>query len=163
MLFLLQKFGIFAFRLYICGMKNRNLNHKDDWATPKSFYDELNKEFAFDFDPCPFQHDVSKWNGLEVEWGNRNFINPPYSRLLKEAFILKAIEESRKGKLCVMLLPVSTSTKIFHNHILPNKNTIRFIKGRLKFSGYNTEGQFVDNKVGMHDSMLVIFDGRKKF
>ena len=33
-------------------MKNRNLNHSDDWATPKEFYDKLNAEFAFDFDPC---------------------------------------------------------------------------------------------------------------
>jgi hypothetical protein len=97
------------------------------------------------------------WNGLTVEWGNRNFVNPPYSRKLKEAFILKAIEESKKGKLCVMLLPVSTSTKIFHDHILPNKKEIKFIRRRLKFSGYNTKGEFVNNKCGMHDSMLVIF------
>jgi len=24
-----------------------------DWATPKAVYDELNKEFVFNFDPCP--------------------------------------------------------------------------------------------------------------
>ena len=141
-------------------MKNRNLNHKDDWGTPKKIYDELNKEFNFDFDPCPLQHNTEEWDGLKIEWGNRNFINPPYSRTLKEAFILKAIEESKKGKLCVMLLPVSTSTKIFHEHILPNKKEIRFFKGRIKFSGVNTFGEFVENKPGMHDSMLVIFNGK---
>ena len=59
-----------------------------------------------------------------------------------------------------MLLPVSTSTKLFHEWILPEKPEIRFIKGRLKFGGYNTKGEYVDNKPGMHDSMLVIFDGR---
>ena len=31
-------------------MKDRNLQHSDQWATPKKFYDELNKEFNFDFD-----------------------------------------------------------------------------------------------------------------
>jgi hypothetical protein len=31
-------------------MKNRNLNHSDNWATPKEFYDKLNAEFAFDFE-----------------------------------------------------------------------------------------------------------------
>tara|TARA_R110001592_G_scaffold225190_1_gene480957 strand:+ start:740 stop:1153 length:414 start_codon:yes stop_codon:yes gene_type:complete len=137
-------------------MKNRNLEHKDDWKTPKDFYDKLNKEFDFDFDPCPYMHDMS-WNGLDVEWGQRNFVNPPYSRKLKEAFIMKAIEESKKGKYCVMLLPVSTSTKIFHDFILPNKKEIRFIRRRLKFSGYNSKSEFVDNKCGMHDSMLIIF------
>jgi len=95
-------------------MKNRNLNNRDDWQTPKSLYDELNKEFNFNFDPCPIN---PQFNGLEIEWKERNFINPPYSRTLKEAFIKKAIQESNKGKLCVLLLPVSTSTKIFHEYI----------------------------------------------
>tara|TARA_R100000306_G_C4274316_1_gene91742 strand:+ start:148 stop:564 length:417 start_codon:yes stop_codon:yes gene_type:complete len=137
-------------------MKNRNLDHVDDWKTPSYIYDELNKEFNFDFDPCPLQHDLSKWDGLDVEWGKSNFINPPYSRKLKESFVKKAIEESKKGKLCVMLLPVSTSTKLFHDYILPNKKEIRFIKKRIKFIGVNTFGEKVTDKCGMHDSMIVI-------
>ena len=88
-------------------------------------------------------------------------MNPPYSRKLKEAFVIKAIEESKKGKLCVMLLPVSTSTKLFHEHIQPNAKEIRFVKGRIKFLGVNTKGGYVTNKSPMHDSMVVIFDGRK--
>lgn len=142
-------------------MKDRNLKHSDDWATPPYFYDELNKEFDFNFDPCPYQHDIEKWNGLEIEWKERNFINPPYSRKLKDAFVKKAIEESKKGKLCVMLLPVSTSTKLFHDDILPNQTEIRFIKGRIKFCGVNTKGEYVTTKAPMHDSMVVVFDGRK--
>ena len=88
-------------------------------------------------------------------------MNPPYSRKLKEAFVIKAIEESKKGKLCVMLLPVSTSTKLFHEHIQPNAKEIRFVKGRIKFLGVNTKGEYVTNKSPMHDSMVVIFDGRR--
>ena len=141
-------------------MKNRNIPHKDDWATPPYFYDKLNAEFDFTFDPCPYQHDIEEWDGLEIEWGSRNFSNPPYSRKLKEAFVIKAIEESKKGKLCVMLLPVSTSTKLFHEYILPNKREIRFIQGRINFHGMNTKGEVVTTKAGMHDSMVVIFDGR---
>jgi phage N-6-adenine-methyltransferase len=141
-------------------MKNRNLDNIDDWATPKEFYNKLNEEFNFDFDPCPYQNDMDKFDGLKVEWGRSNYINPPYSRKLKEAFVMKAIEEAKKGKLCVMLLPVSTSTKLFHEFILPNKKEIRFIKGRIKFCGINTFGEFVTTKAGMHDSMIVVFDGR---
>jgi hypothetical protein len=55
-----------------------------------------------------------------------------------------------------MLLPVSTSTKIFHEIIYPY-GEIRFLKGRVKFKGVNTFGQEVVNKCGMHDSMIVIF------
>lgn len=141
-------------------MKNRNQNHSDNWATPSKLYNELNEEFNFTFDPCPLNHDITKWDGLKIDWGTSNFINPPYSRKLKEAFILKAIEESKKGKVCVMLIPVSTSTAIFHDHILPNKKEIRFIRGRVKFAGINTKGVYVTNNTGMHDSMIVIFDGR---
>jgi phage N-6-adenine-methyltransferase len=142
-------------------MKNRNLEHSDNWATPKNVYEILNNEFHFDFDPCPLNHDLSKWDGLKIEWKKRNFINPPYSRKLKEAFVLKAIEESKKGKLCVMLLPVSTSTKLFHDYILPNAKEIRFSKGRIKFLGINTKGEYVTNKAPMHDSMIIVFEGAK--
>lgn len=134
-------------------MKNRNLVHKDDWATPKDLYDKLNEEFNFDFDPCPLR---SSFDGLSIEWGKSNFINPPYSRELKEKFIRKAVEENKKGKICVLLLPVSTSTKIFHE-LIYKKAEIRFLKGRVKFEGINTFGQKVSNKCGMHDSMIVIY------
>jgi len=138
-------------------MKNRNLKHVDDWATPKYLYNELDKEFNFDFDPCPLQHNIEDWDGLNVDWGNCNFVNPPYSRKLKEAFVLRAIEESKKGKKCILLLPVSTSTKLFHNYILPNKKEIRFLFKRIKFIGVNTFGEKVSDKCGMHDSMIVVF------
>jgi hypothetical protein len=134
-------------------MKNRNLEHSDNWATPKELYNKLNTEFNFDFDPCPLHSD---FDGLAIEWGQRNYINPPYSRKLKEAFVIKAIEESKKGKVCVMLLPVSTSTKLFHKHILPNAKDIRFLEGRVRFLGINTKGEYVTEKAPMHDSMVVV-------
>ena len=57
-----------------------------------------------------------------------------------------------------MLLPVSTSTIIFHEIIYPNAE-IRFLKGRVKFKGFNTFGVKVTNKCGIFDSMLIIFRG----
>jgi len=129
----------------------------DNWKTPDSFYNALNEEFDFDFDPCPL---FSKIDGRDIEWGERNFVNPPYSRRLKESFINKALEESKKGKLCVLLLPVSTSTKIFHDVIKPNATEIRFIRGRIKFEGLNSNGEYVTENCGKKDSMIVIFDGR---
>lgn len=137
-------------------MKNRNLDHKDNWATPKEFYEKLNAEFSFDFDPCPYCHDMS-FDGLKVEWGGCNFVNPPYSRKLKEAFVKKAIDESRKGKRCVLLLPVSTSTALFHDYIKPNAKEIRFVRGRISFEGINTFGEMVGKgSAPMHDSMVVV-------
>tara|TARA_R100001594_G_C4033531_1_gene261773 strand:- start:146 stop:376 length:231 start_codon:yes stop_codon:yes gene_type:complete len=60
-------------------MKNRSLNHSDNWETPKELYDKLNNEFDFNFDPCPINHNTNKWDGLKIDWKERNFINPPYT------------------------------------------------------------------------------------
>lgn len=158
-------------------MKNRNLNHGDNWATPPLLYRELDKRYGFTFDPCPFNHDINKWDGRIIEWGFCNFVNPPYSRQLKEAFVNKAVEEADKGKQCILLLPVSTSTKLFHDVVQPKARKIEFLKGRVPFIGINTKGEYVnwhlwgqkapENAIhvknsGMHDSMIVVFDRRKE-
>lgn len=163
-------------------MKNR-IAQSDNWETPKYFYDELDAEFNFDFDPCPLCFDEfipPERDGLLIEWGGSNFVNPPYSRKLKEAFIRKGLEESRKGKLVVFLIPVSTSTIIFHDVIKPYADEIRFIRGRIPFVGTRydkkndvlkyvnwhltdreaPEGVEHEKNSGQFDSMVVVFDGR---
>ena len=67
------------------------------WATPKWLYDELDKEFHFDFDPCPLH---SNQDGLNIVWGRSNFINPPYGREIGK-WIAKAYQEARGGGHCV--------------------------------------------------------------
>lgn len=128
------------------------------WQTPNELFDELNREFKFDFDPCPLH---STFDGLMCDWGQSNFINPPYSLGLKVAFVKKAIDVSKKGAVCVLLLPVSTSTKLFHEHILPNASYIRFIKGRVKFIGLKANGD-LSNDHAAFDNMIVVFNNKKK-
>lgn len=139
-------------------MRDRLIKKNDHWATPDYIYNPLNEEFQFDFDPCPLNHDISIWDGLLVEWGRSNFVNPPYSAFLKKAFILKAIEEKQKGKRSVFIVPVSTSTVLFHDFIRPNIiEPPRFIRGRVKFIGYNTKGKRISKTNAMHDSMILVF------
>ncbi len=99
------------------------------WKTPKALYKKLDKEFNFDFDPCPTN---PKFNGLEIEWKNRNFVNPPYGNQIKY-WIKKGYEESLKDKLVVFLIPSRTDTRYWHDYIM-KADEIRFIKGRLHFS-----------------------------
>jgi len=125
----------------------------DHWQTPQWLYDKLDLEFNFDFDPCPIYSD---FNGLEVEWGGSNFVNPPYNRSDKPKFIQKAFDEWKKGKTSVLLIPSATGTKQFHDLILPNAE-IRFLKGRI---GFIEGGKPRDSKApskGKHDSMIAIF------
>ena len=141
-------------------MKNRNLNHKDDWQTPPEFVEKLEATYGkFDHDPCPLHGIDRRLDGLAGDWGQNNFVNPPYSRMLKESFVRKGVEQMLKGKRSVFLLPVSTSTKLFHDVILPNASSIEFVKGRISFVGVNTHGVTVGaGSSPMHDSMVVLFD-----
>lgn len=41
---------------------------KHYWLTPEPLMDELNREFNFDFDPCPYPLPEG-FDGLTVEWG----------------------------------------------------------------------------------------------
>jgi len=145
-------------------MKKIHINNDDNYATPPELYEELNKRFNFDFDPCPYNEGEIINDGLKIEWGKSNFVNPPYSKKLKEAFVLKGIEESKKGKTCVFLLPVSTSTKLFHEYIKPNAKKIEFVKWRIKFGKIDINGNFYiplnkngKTQSGTKDSMIVIF------
>jgi site-specific DNA-methyltransferase (adenine-specific) len=119
------------------------------WETPDAVYDELNKEFAFDFDPC---NKDSLWDGLIIDWGKSNFINPPYRNEIGK-WLSKGLHESRKGRTCVFLIPSRTDTRWFHEYCM-KADEIRFIKGRLKFKGAKYGAPF--------PSMIVVFLGIPK-
>lgn len=119
-------------------MKNPHFSSmRLDWRTPKAFYDELNKEFNFDFDPCPPR---PKFDGLSVEWGKRNFVNPPYGREIGK-WIKKGYEEWQKGKLVVFLVPSRTDTIWWHEYLMKAPE-IRFIRGRLHFDEHKNSAPF---------------------
>jgi len=101
---------------------------RTDWRTPVAVYEELDDEFHFDFDPCPPN---PTFDGLTIEWGERNFVNPPYGRQIGQ-WISKGYEEARKGKQVVWLIPSRTDTRWWHDYIM-KADEIRFIKGRLHF------------------------------
>lgn len=137
---------------------NENGSNVDDWSTPQYILDYVKKEYGEYFDPCPLR---STFDGLSIEWKPINYINPPYSRKLKEKFILKSLEESKKGAICIMLIPASTDTAIFHDIIVPNA-VVKLIKKRIRFKGYNSKNEYVENKTGQSGSMLVVFGTTEK-
>lgn len=121
----------------------------DEWATPKETYDALNGEFDFTDDPCP----LGATDGLTREWGERVYVNPPYSNI--RDFVKKAMEEMDAGrsKVVVFLVPSRTDTKWFHEYVLGRGGEIRFIKGRLKFGESKNSAPF--------PSMVVVWRASK--
>ena len=111
----------------------------DNYKTPKW----LMEIFKDCFDPCPLNPNP-KFDGLNISWKHKTFVNPPYSNPLK--WIEKAIEESNKGKTIIMLLRVDTSTKWF----------AKLIEERAEILWFNKRLIFINNKTSNFPSMLVI-------
>jgi hypothetical protein len=85
---------------------------KHYWLTPPALYEELNGQFAFDFDPCPYPL-PDGFDGLTCEWGASNYVNPPFGSIVHEgkkkgptAWARKAIAEHAKGKSVVLVYPI---------------------------------------------------------
>lgn len=132
-------------------------SNSSEWATPQSFFDELDKEFNFTLDPCCTSRNkkCTKYytksdNGLTQDWsGETVFCNPPYGREITE-WVKKCHEESMRGTTVVMLIPARTDTAYFHDYIY-KKHEIRFIRGSLHFN---------DSKQGApFPSMVVVMRG----
>lgn len=124
------------------------------WGTPPKLFKKLKKRFKLDkFDPCPYQPD---FDGLDIDWAERTFVNPPFDNL--GDWIEKAYNEHRKGKLIVMLAPVRTHTTYFQRYVLPYAS-VEFIPGRIKFADLTNEGK-IDKPCGF-GCCLIIWDGLK--
>jgi hypothetical protein len=85
---------------------------KHYWLTPHKLYRELQSEFQFDFDPCPYPKPPG-FDGLSCEWGKSNYVNPPFGSIIHDgkktgptAWARKAIGEYRKGKRVVFVYPL---------------------------------------------------------
>jgi site-specific DNA-methyltransferase (adenine-specific) len=137
----------------------------EDWQTPKSLYDEFNKHYHFDLDPCTTKENplgttyfyTKEDNGLEKPWHGNVFVNPPYNREI-EKWLKKAKYELEKGFAMnvVFLLPARTDTLWFHKYICTKFGwsyrygvNVKFLKGRLKFTNSKNSAPF--------PSMIVTF------
>ena len=127
---------------------NRGLftSSRDNWRTPKAFYEALDAEFHFDFDPCPYPASL---DGLVMRWGQRNFVNPPYGRQVGQ-WVKRAYEVSQEGALVVLLLASRTDTRWWHDYVML-ADEIRFIKGRLYFDDKGGPAPFPSVVVVFHE------------
>ena len=118
-------------------MEVHHSQNSDEWYTPQTFFDSLDKEFGFTLDPCCTdeaakcdKYYTMKDNGLLKDWGKEIvFMNPPYSEVAK--WMGKAYGAAQEGATVVCLIPSRTDTRWWHDYAM--KAEIRFIKGRLKF------------------------------
>ena len=139
-------------------------SNSDEWSTPQSFFDDLDKIYHFWFDLCASLENTKSNNFFTKEQDSLNqfwrwsdlskdfwwlWCNPPYSNI--KSFVDMAFCEMQYGAKIVMLIPARTDTRYFHDFIYKKPGvTIEFIKWRLKFWDSKNSAPF--------PSMLVIFD-----
>jgi len=128
----------------------------DEWITPQEFFQRLDRKFGFDLDvaarpsnaKCPRFFTLQE-DGLRQDWtGSVAWCNPPYSRRQIGNWLKKAYESAAAGATVVCLIPSRTDVKFWHDYVM-RASEIRFVRGRLKFSGAKTGAPF--------PSALVIF------
>jgi phage N-6-adenine-methyltransferase len=150
----------------------------DEWSTPQWLFEMLDEEFQFNVDAaaneenakCLFRFDdaldrpwyegddpelIEKLDEVGIPVARTFWLNPPYSAGNIDKFMAKAYEESQKGAVVVCLVPCATDTRWWHNYVMKAQE-IRFIKGRVRFVGYDEEGKQIKNSPTF-SSCVVIF------
>lgn len=129
----------------------------DEWETPQSFFNKLNKTYKFTLDPCSTSESAKcekyytlEDDGLSKSWKNETvFVNPPYGKI--KDWVKKSHDESiNNGAVVVMLIPARTDTRYWHDYIMEEADSIYFVRGRLKFGNSPNSAPF--------PSAVVVFD-----
>lgn len=141
---------------------------RDSWQTPKFIFDYYDERFNFNCDvACSNENRLvnEHWLTIEddalnyaTEWGTRNWLNPPFSKILP--WVTKAVEQMvRRDRLTVMILPSDTSVKWF-DYAFKHCTECHFISGRISFINSDTQKPVSGNNKG---SVVFVFDPRSPF
>lgn len=115
-----------------------------EWGTPDWLFDALHREFRFTVDGAASDklHKLDRYwtkeiDGLAQDWCHeRVFLNPPFLANDLDAWAFKAAKESRDDMcLVAMVCPVKSEQDWWHRWVIPYAYLIRFIKGRVRFTG----------------------------
>jgi len=128
---------------------------KHYWLTPPELMEQLHKEFNFTFDPCPFPLPEG-FDGLISDWGESNYVNPPFGSIVKEgkkfgptAWAKKAILEQSKGKDVVLVYPIPKWALMLIKHASEVRNL-----GDVKW--HSIEDNKAGKGIGQHIACFVL-------
>ena len=131
------------------------VDKKGEYNTPLYLFDYLHKHFRFELDPCSTKDNHLELpiyytkNGLEAEWNENTFVNPPYGAENERLWVNKFVQEIGKyNHNYFILLPSKTESQWFSrlfklcNIIIFPQKRIQFIKDGKKKHG-NTMGSVI--------------------
>lgn len=131
---------------------------KHYWLTPPELMEQVVKELGPDFfDPAPFPK-PDDFDGLEAEWKEKNYVNPPFGGFKSKtgkrmpgvtAWVRKAIAEYQKGKKVVFVYPIDKWVFMFLSVGAQIKNM-----GDVKWLA--TEDKSQGTGTGRHVAMFIL-------
>ena len=124
----MPRYGNSKKNLLCLGIGSKN----DSVQTPVELYEKLNEIYSFDFDPCPLVRPL--WDGLKIDWGQTNFVNPPFSQINK--WLSKVVQEFEKGRRSVVLVTLRPNCRYWNKFVWPFATDIQFFNDSVKFVGY---------------------------
>lgn len=140
----------------IIANSNHSNNKNDEWYTPQIYIDAAAAVMGgIDLDPASnavsnARIKAAKFYSLENsglkpenEWVGKVWMNPPYSRVIKE-FINKLVQQKDAGNVteAIVVTNNGTDTKWFHE-LTARASAICLHKGRIGF--INEDGDKIDN------------------
>jgi phage N-6-adenine-methyltransferase len=122
--------------------KTKFESRKQEWETPPSLFERLNREFGFTLDlaadatnaKCSTYY-TAEADALTLPWNGVCWLNPPYGLRHHKLsdWVRKAYRETQKPDCTVvMLIPARTNTRWWHDYCMKAEE-IRFLNGRPKF------------------------------
>ncbi len=122
------------------------------WLSPPDLMREMQEEFKFDFDACPYPR-PDAYDSLSVEWGSSTYVNPPFAG--PTAWVRKALAEAEKGKKVVFVFPMPKwSLLLLTSPLLTEIRNLKDVKWCAIEDGKPGRG------IGQHIAMFHL-DGRK--
>ena len=131
---------------------------KHYWLTPPELWKKVIEELGPDFfDPAPFPK-PDDFDGLECEWEEKNYVNPPFGGFQSKtgkrmpgvtAWARKAIAEYQKGKKVVFVYPIDKWVLMFlaAGAEIKNMGDVRWLA---------TEDGSIGPGIGRHVGMFVL-------
>lgn len=135
-------------------MNNHSNNQNDEWYTPPEYIESSRRVMGvIDLDPASSEianrtvqanefYSIED-SAFEHTWNGRVWMNPPYSRVIKD-FINKLVEEHEAGNVteAIVVTNNGTDTRWFHQ-LSSVASAVCLHRGRIGF--LNQDGVRIDN------------------
>lgn len=135
-------------------MNNHSNNMNDEWYTPPEFVESARRVMGgIDLDPASNEK-ANGWIGATEffslensaflnEWNGRVWMNPPYSRIIKD-FVNKLVDEYAADKVSEAIVVTNNGTDTqWFQRLAGASSAICMVKGRIGFQ--NIDGVRINN------------------